>query len=202
MYNTVADNEQLWLSFKNGNQASFQAIYHQHFSPLYEYGARFLTDKDLVKDAIHDLFVKLWSNKSNLGEVSNIRSYLLVSLRSSIFNKAHQNSKVKLTENIEQFPFEMEFSVESKYVAKEAQTKQTQLLLDALNQLSPRQKEVLYLRYFEEMDYDEIAQIMEITVKATYKLTARGIDSLRQIMNLPESNILLLLGLLSSEIIG
>lgn len=163
-----SNNAEIWQAFKGGDMDSFHAIYRQHFDGLYEYGMRLINNRDLVKDAIHDLFVKLWNNKSNLGDVSAVRSYLLVALRSTIYNKLEKNNRVRLYDEIEQMPFEMEFSVESDFIIKEAGKLQTQKLIEALNQLTPRQKEVIYLRYFQEMSYDEIASALQITVKATY----------------------------------
>jgi RNA polymerase sigma factor (sigma-70 family) len=100
-----------------------------------------------------------------------------------------------MTENT---PFEVIFSVESDYIKKETSSVQNQKLTDALNLLTPRQKEVIYLRYFQELEYAEIAGIMEITVKGVYKLTARGLETLRQILNISDtllSGILILLSI-------
>jgi RNA polymerase sigma factor (sigma-70 family) len=161
---------------------------------------RVVSDKELVKDTIHDLFVKLWNHKANLGEVTAIRSYLLVSLRSTLYNKVRQGSRMVVTELNESLPFEMVFSVESEFIKKENQSVQTQKLIEALNQLTARQKEVIYLRYFEEMEYEEIAGIMNITVKATYKLTARGLDALRQILDVSPSSLILFLALAKADL--
>lgn len=190
---TTNTDSDIWQSFKNGSQDAFHTVYLDHFKSLIQYGLRIINNEELVKDVIHDLFVKIWNNKSTLTDVAHIRSYLLVSLRMSLLNKVKQNNRIQLYEEVEQLPFEMEFSVESKFVQKEAHTLQQRMLIEALNQLSPRQKEVIYLRYFEELDYDTIASIMELTVKATYKLTARGIDALKAIMNISKPSIIILL---------
>jgi RNA polymerase sigma factor (sigma-70 family) len=192
---TESNDYPLWQSFKEGDRTSFQTIYFSNFKNLSEYGMRIIGDKELVKDCIHDLFVKLWNNKSNLGNVNVIRSYLLVSLRATLFNKIQQNSRISISEFNGEHPFEMVFSVESDFITKETSSIQTQKLLDALNELTPRQKEVIYLRYFEEMEYEEIAAIMEITVKATYKLAARGLETLRQIMAISSASLLLVFAL-------
>ena len=97
-------------------------------------------------------------------------------------------------------PFEMVFSVESEFIKKETHSSQAQQLLQALNQLTPRQKEVIFLRYFEELEYEEIAAIMDITVKATYKLTARGLEALRQILGVSGSSLFLLFSLAKMEL--
>jgi RNA polymerase sigma factor (sigma-70 family) len=69
-----------------------------------------------------------------------------------------------------------------------------------MNSLSARQKEVIYLRYFEELSYDEIASIMHISVKATYKLSARALDSLRQILNVSNASLFILIALARLQI--
>jgi RNA polymerase sigma factor (sigma-70 family) len=179
---TTIDDSLLWQSFKEGSGQSFNTIYSSNFNNLYAYGLRIVPDNELVKDSIHDLFVKLWKNKSNLAEVKAIKPYLIVSLRSILYNKIEQTNRSGILSipEPENCHFEMTFSVESDYIRKEDGYQQTRLLINALNQLTERQKEAIYLRYFEELDYDEIASIMGITVKATYKLASRGLAILRE----------------------
>ncbi|HZW71748.1 MAG TPA: sigma-70 family RNA polymerase sigma factor [Hanamia sp.] len=194
------DDIAIWQSFKSGDKDSYKTIYFKYYNNLYEYGVRITADKELVKDTIHDLFIKLWNNKANLGDVMAIMPYLLVSLRSALYNSMQKVSRKSLVEITENSPFEMVFSVESEYIKKETASVQNQKLIDALNLLTPRQKEVIYLRYFEELDYDEIAVIMEITVKAVYKLTARGLETLRQIGNISDTLLSALFALSSCKL--
>lgn len=186
-------NIERWQTFKEGDMDSFRAIYDGHFANLFEYGFRLVGNDELVKDAIHDLFVKLWNNRANLGSVTNIRSYLLVALRSTIYNKLDQKKRIRLYDEPYQMPFEMEFSVESHFIKKETDKLQTQKLINALNQLTDRQKEAIYMRYFEGMRYEDISAALHITTKATYKLVARGIEALRQVMNVTPCYLLVCL---------
>jgi RNA polymerase sigma factor (sigma-70 family) len=182
----IKNNDQLlWQAFKNGDQGSFAQMYDLHFKRLYAYGLRIADDRDLVKDSIHDLFVKLWVNRNNLGEVDHVKAYLLVSLRSILFNKIEKNARIPVSGIRENDHFELTFSVESAYIKQEGEAAHSRLLLEALNQISPRQKEVIYLRYFEELEYEQVAAILNISTKATYKLAARALDALRQIIHLP-----------------
>lgn len=193
------DDYSLWQAFKNGDKDSFQTLYFSSFKNLYEYGMRIVRDPELVKDGIHDLFVKLWEHKSALADVNAIKPYLLVSLRTILYNKLEKRARTMTTDIDEHQPFGMEFSVESDFINRETKSVQSQKLIDALNGLTPRQKEVIYLRYFEEMDYAEVAALMNITVKAAYKLTARGVEALRQVLNSSNSYLLLLVALLRIE---
>jgi len=197
MLHAVHNDTIIWQSFKAGDRTSFEKIYQLYFKNLYEYGMRLLNNSDLVKDNIHDLFVKIWMNKSNLGEVTNVKSYLLVSLRGAIYNNNAKNKKpaISIEELDEGYYFKMDFSVENEFIRKDNFSDEKQKLLALMNSLSPRQKEVIYLKYFEELSYDEIASIMHISVKATYKLSARALDSLRQILNVSNVSLFILIAL-------
>jgi RNA polymerase sigma factor (sigma-70 family) len=197
----LSDDSIIWQSFKEGDSDSFKTIYFKYFHNLYEYGMRICGDKEVVKDTIHDLFVKLWNNKSNLGNVTALRAYLLVALRSTLYNNLQKISHKAVVEISENTPFEIVFSVESDYIKKESAFFDNQKLKDALNLLTPRQKEVIYLRYFEEMEYSEIAEIMNITIKGVYKLTARALETLRQILNITGTSLLSILALLPGRMI-
>lgn len=201
----AADNDTIiWQSFKAGDRTAFERIYHLYFKNLYEYGMRLLNNSELVKDYIHDLFVKIWLNKSNLGEVTNVKAYLLVSLRGAIYNKntENKNAPVSLEEFGDEYYFKIDFSVENEFIVKEDFSEQRQKLLAAINSLSARQKEMIYLRYFEESGYDEIAAIMNISVKATYKLSARALDALRQNLNVPNSSLVMLIAVVGLQLLN
>lgn len=189
----INDDASLWQSFKAGDKDSFHLIYSRYYPNLFEYGMRIINDKGRVKDSIHDLFIKLWNNKLNLSNVTSIRAYLLVSLKGTLYNELQKSSRKPVEELKENNSFELVFSVESDFIRKETTSSQNQQLTDALNLLTARQKEVIYLRYFEEMNYVEISAMMNISVKAVYKLSARGLYTLRQILNISDRLVLALL---------
>lgn len=187
-------NNDSWQSLKDGNREALAHLYNSYFQNLFEYGMRICRDRNMVKDAIQDLFVKIWTNRLNLAEVKNIKAYLLVSIRSIIYNKMEGAGKVDYGDLEEESLFEMHFSPESQMIQNEEANLNRIKLLNAIQNLQPRQKEIIYLRYFEDLDYTEIADVMHITVKASYKLSARAMDSLREVLNV--SNIYLIISLL------
>lgn len=202
MIATSITDAELWVSFKQGDKDSFEAIYHNYFNNLYEYGSRLVDDRDLVKDSIHDLFVKLWSNKLTIGEVKNVKTYLIVSLRHLIYNRGAAANKNRLIEVDDNYHFEMSWSAEEKLIEKERLSEQMNKLLAAINDLSARQKEIIYLKYFEELSYDEIAAALDITTKAAYKLSARALDALKEIYQVPKFVLLATLALCKVELLS
>lgn len=186
----------LWETFLTGEREAFEAIYNQHYKALYEYGMRKLQNEELVRDYVHDLFVKLWMNRTTTGTTDNIRYYLLASLRNFILNQTTKKSNLYYVDMEEAESFHITFNAETELTKLEQTNEQAQKVLQALNQLSPRQKEVLYLRYFEELEYNEIAAMMDISVKGVYKLNSRALETLRGILDMPNSSIISLILLL------
>jgi len=184
----------IWEALQQGSQQAFATIYDRYFERLYEYGMRLHPDDDLVKDAIQELFIKLWTNKDTLSTPVNPRPYLLVALRSTIYNRLrpHKN-RVVISLDQQHHDFLAHFSPESAYIKKEQLQAQHQQLLNALNQLNARQKEILYLRFFEELDYESIATIMNISVKGAYKLSARALQNMRDILQVSSAVLITLL---------
>lgn len=187
---------ELWASFRAGDERAYAAIYEQHAARLYEYGVRLVQDEFLVRDALHDLFVKLWTKRAKLGSIDNIRYYLLTGLRNALLDKKRRDKRyqhLSLDDDEDGAPFQLSFSPEAEALQQQEQGEQSARLLAALEHLSARQKQAIYLRYYEELEYAQIAELLVINVKGVYKLMARALDALKDILNLPRPLVLLLL---------
>jgi RNA polymerase sigma factor (sigma-70 family) len=172
-------DEELWQSFKLGNEIAFGKIYDKYFNSLYNYGIKISRDKQLVKDCIQELFIELWRYKANLAHVNSIKYYLFKSLRRKLVREI-QNKGIFSDISAEEYHFEMVLPYESLIVQKQISEEQSKELLKALNSLSKRQKEAIFLKFYENLSYQEVASIMSITVKSVYKVILSGIDSLRK----------------------
>ncbi|SHL22247.1 RNA polymerase sigma factor, sigma-70 family [Chitinophaga jiangningensis] len=196
---TPTNDIELWQLLLAGDDRSFQQVYRSHFSMLYEYGMRFSDEEDFVKECIQQLFVKIWTNKDSLAAVTKIKPYLLFSLRAIIYNKFRDEKRRRINGLEEDYDFELEFSPEASYIEREVTEKKLAALKAAMEQLTPRQKEIIYLRYFQELDYKEIAAVMDVSVKGAYKLSARSLEALREIMDISLITLICLLKIAASR---
>ncbi|WP_316739011.1 sigma-70 family RNA polymerase sigma factor [Pedobacter aquatilis] len=187
------NDTELWLKLLNGENAALDKIYKLHFQSLFQYGMRMLHDEDEVRDCLHNLFVKIWENRKNLNQTDHIRYYLISALRNIISNHRIKENRYERVEATDETVFDLKFSIESEYIKKEEINEKTIQLAKAMNQLTSRQKEIIYLKYFEELDYNQIADILDLTIKGAYKLSARAHDALREIMQVDKGLLLLLL---------
>lgn len=187
------DPSNLWLNFTQGDRKAFTSIYGIYVGGLYEYGMRILNDEDQVKDCIHDLFTKLWLNHKTLGHTDNIRFYLIGAIRNTIFSYKTKEDRIQKEEFTNPDDFVLDFNAESNQIKKEETLLQSQKIREALEQLTGRQKEIIYLKYFEEMDYEKIAETMNLSVKGAYKLSARALEALKLILDVDKAMLLFML---------
>ncbi len=86
MYNNAQTDLEIWQSFLEGNEHALEEIYRGQYSRLYAYGIKFVADKELVKDCIQDLFVKLHCNRKQLRETVNLNTYLIRALKNKLYD--------------------------------------------------------------------------------------------------------------------
>ena len=83
-------------------------------------------------------------------------------------------------EMTDEYPFEVVWSVEQELIVEEESKQRSSLLLKALSELTPRQKEAVYLRFTKELDYAVIAEIMDISIEACRNLISKAISNMKK----------------------
>nr|WP_139265235.1 sigma-70 family RNA polymerase sigma factor [Bacteroides ihuae] len=158
---------------------AFSRIYDLHINILFNYGCKLTSDKELLKDCIHDIFVKMYVRRNNLSDISNFRSYLFISLKNKLCDEMRRRVYMSDTP-VEEFSYvSSEDDVEDSYIAAESRKKDKNIVGDILGQLSPRQREALTLYYIEEKKYDDICEIMNMNYQSVRNLMHRGLVKLR-----------------------
>jgi len=185
------DDTELVAGIASGNYNSFTILYGKYIKSLTQYGLKFTDDINTVRDCLHDVFVSLWSRKEELQIQSSIKSYLIKSTRSSIIQKVNRNKKLRsITAENEEYDFTLSISPEETFLINENNRQVFESVQKLLSTLTAKQKEVIYLRYHHELSFDEIADQLNLSVKACYKLMNRAMVELRQ--NIPITVFVLL----------
>jgi RNA polymerase sigma factor (sigma-70 family) len=172
-------DKDIWQQFKSGNEEAYSFMYEKYVPVLYSYGCRIHSNEEVVKDCLQDLFVTLWLSRQNLGSTDNIKFYLFRSLRREIARR-HEPLVSFSQDTNSPFSANTETSFEDQLIALEEKHLQSKELEVALTYLSDRQREAVYLRFYQNVDFDEIAAIMGITPRAVYKLIYRAVDILKK----------------------
>ena len=164
-------------------QNDIALIYTSYTDDLFTYGCYLGFDRETVKDAIHDVFVKISIDSENLENISNIKFYLFRSLKNRLLDIHKSQKKHIKLENIDpsrEVPFKIEVNVEELMIEEEEQTEIKTGIEQMLNTLTDRQREIIYLRYVQEYDYPQIAELLQISVHGCRKLVSKAIFNLRE----------------------
>jgi len=189
------DNAAIWLEFKAGDWDAYTKLYKDHFKMLNNYGYKFTRDVNIIEDAIHDLFIKLWTNRTTLGNPVSVKNYLYKSLRNIIFRKLQSQSRFVDLEDNPDYNFSFEISFDHQIIANEEERELQFKLKSVIKDLPARQQEIIFLRFYEGLGYEEIADIMEINTSSAYKLIYKAFNNLQ--IALKTSKLVIFLSLYS-----
>jgi RNA polymerase sigma factor (sigma-70 family) len=198
--NSGESEDRHWKAFKTGDAAAFSHLYQQYSAGLYNYGAKFSQDKDLIKDCIQEMFVQIWTSRNSIGNPVHIKNYLYKSFRNLILKKVTQLQKNQDFDEKEDYEFNVSLNVEEALIDDERRQHISEQLQITISGLTARQREAIFLKFYEQLSYEEIAEVMGITVKASYKVMARALDFLRN--NLSKEDLLVLYLVLNLKLIS
>ncbi len=170
----------LWESYKQGDTDSFGKLFRRYYQPLFQFGSKFCSEHDLLEDCIQELFVELWQNKSQT-KVQSVKAYLFKALKYKLFRAFQKKSGLALTTIHEETGFE--FSHETLLISKQESEEKTAKVIAAMHQLSNRQKEIVYLKFYQELTYEEVSEVMGINYQVARNLFHQSAKALRKILS-------------------
>lgn len=173
-------DEVCWSYMKDGCKDSLEVLYLRFYNNLFDYAVSFCGDADTAEDQIHALFLKIWERRELLPEVEYVKTYLWTSLRRSLIDEKRRQFRLDTTTNLLKiYDFTMVSSPEEIRLYEEHNQEVLLQLYKAVQQLQPRQREVVYLKFFEGMSYREIEAITSLSYQSVRNYTSEAVKTLR-----------------------
>lgn len=199
LYNDMNDTD-LWSLLLRGDQNVLEVLYKRHYALLLNYGLKCCIDKELIKDCIQDIFIKLHKSQI-LSTTASPRVYLLKSLRNAIYDKlSTQKESYEFNEETFFIPDSQDL-FEHLFAKSDEDLRLAKQLLNAISQLPANQKSVLYFRYVKELSYKEIAEIMDFNVQSSMNLANKALSKLRTMFEDNQLKTIQIL-LIANEVLG
>ncbi|MCE7044343.1 RNA polymerase sigma factor [Dyadobacter sp. CY312] len=165
----IKEDIQIWQRFVEGDKAAFEYLVQTYYTALFDYGMKFTSDREMVKDHIHDLFTTLWDRRKHLSQVDQIKPYLLKSIRNRLF-KSYRRAEVLLDiDNYQEQVFQDD-TMEMQIISEESVIERERKITFILSQLTRRQREIIHLKFYEDLSNEEIADILLISRGAVANL--------------------------------
>jgi RNA polymerase sigma-70 factor (ECF subfamily) len=170
---------ELWNAFKEGDRHAFGELFKRHYSLLFQYGIKLNPDTTVVEDCIQELFIELWQNRST-SPVQSVKAYLLTAVKYKLFKTYRDHSNTQSYGADQDISFDI--SHDNFIIAREEDQAKTSRVLNGLKQLPGRQKEIIYLKIYQGLNYEEIGEVMGINYQVCRNLFSQSIKSLRKIL--------------------
>ena len=181
--NLTKEQEQtLWKDMISGNKKSFEDLYKQYFQALINYGFRITKNENLIEDAVQELFISIWNNRTNLSEVNEVKFYLFRSLKNRILRQLEKDIFDKSDDIDVYLDFLNSISEEQKKIDSEQFDANLETLQRAIAHLPIRQQEVINLKYYHDFTLDEIAKLMDVNKQSVSNLLFRSYAILRKLL--------------------
>lgn len=165
--------------FLSGDDQAYTWIYNAYAPELFSYGKSLGFEKNILKDAIQNIFFKLLCNRKLLADVKNLKFYLFRALKNQLLNM--QRGKIfPVNHNKQEEPsFSIKITILDQLIEEEEKNELKKRIEKLLNCLTERQREAVLLRFLHELEYEEIASILNMTQPAVRNLIARAIKRMR-----------------------
>ena len=168
----------IWQNIRNGDALAMKTLYQECYQELFAFGFRIIADKDKIKDCLHEIFCDIWQKRAQIGEVNHIKAYLKTCVRNKLLKEIKLDQK---TDHISDQEFEhlTENSYEQLLIASETDANSKAKMWRAINELTPMQREIINLKFFEELNYDAIAVMLKLKPRTVYNHVYAAICKLR-----------------------
>lgn len=176
-FSIAADDSELWDLFRAGDEVAYTRLIKKYSKILFNYGFRICQDKDFLKDCIQDVFLELWNRRLKINPTQAVKWYLFKAVRLRIFREQSKWNRNETPD--ENYTFLVEFNIESKMITDLETMELGTRIKQVLNGLPPRQREIMYLRFYENLDFENISQIMEISKQSVHNLLQKAYKNFR-----------------------
>jgi len=172
----------LMQRLQRNDEGALASLMGMYYDDLYNYAARFTKDDGLIKDCIQEVFISLWQRRETVGTILSPKYYFLRAIKNKVLKQLHKNMRSATPAHLQdEYDFFHEFSIERVIIDKQISEEKAEKLTRTLSLLSKREKEIIYLKYYQYLDHGQIADLMNINRQSVYNLLHEAVHKLRSL---------------------
>ena len=178
-----AEDVRLMRLVAGGDTGAFEQLVERHQALVAGTVARMLGSNSDVEDIAQQVFIRVWKSAGRYVARAKFTTWLLKITRNLVFNemrraKRHPHMPVQIEPEAEEIPLKDEAAASPD--AKLLQSELQQAIENAITLLPETQRMALVLRRYEELSYEEIADVLDLSVPAVKSLLFRARTELRE----------------------
>ena len=161
-YETQTD-EELALAIQSGDEEPFGVLMDRYGKKLMRYGRKFLSNPDNIEDLVQDIFIKVYQNIQSFDAERKFSPWIYRIAHNSFINHIRKNANEPLL--VFNFDALIDHPVYKDPLVEQKENEELRVLVErGIEQLPPLYREVVTLHYFEDLGYQEIAEVLHIPI--------------------------------------
>lgn len=174
-------DEDLWNDFIEGDKEAMSELFLRYYGDLYRYGFKIISNEEVVRDGIQDLFFRLWKKRGSLEQAISAKKYLLVSLRRILLRHLSQHdARRRRNQKYIDEMVQSNLGTDETIIRTEMIEEQRDSLDEALSELTERQREILFLKFYEGYSNNEIAEMINLSYQRVCNISHEAMLKLRK----------------------
>ena len=129
---------------------------------LLRFATQLMKDEEAGRDVVQEVFLKLWQKKDSLTEIKNIEAFAMRMIKNKCFDMHRAKRSVSLEDNLLEITNKAEQDLEQDIELSE----NAKLIESLVNSLPDLQYKIIRMRDFQQLDYDEIAELTGLKINA------------------------------------
>jgi RNA polymerase sigma-70 factor (ECF subfamily) len=186
---TTLPDEEIARRVQTGEEELFGVLMKRYEQKLSRYGSKFLSNTDTIDDIVQDVFISAYQNIRCFDISRRFSPWIYRIAHNAYINALSKNSRMPIT--LFDFDALVSHTVYEDPTEVEREQKEIQLMLEAcMKKISSKYKEVLLLRYYEDMGYKEIAEVLAVPTGTVGIRLKRAREALKKIWDTSQKTTL------------
>jgi RNA polymerase sigma-70 factor, ECF subfamily len=148
--------------FQAGDEFAFVSLYNRYKGPIYAFCYKMMGDREQARDVMQETFLRVYENRDRLTSTKAFKSWIFTIARNQCLNQIRKDRReVPLTDEGEIASLKTDSPA-----SRLEKSERIALVTRHINALKPDYKEVIVLREYQNMSYEEIAAVTRSTISA------------------------------------
>jgi RNA polymerase sigma-70 factor (ECF subfamily) len=175
-------DEEIAFALQNGDKQIFSLIVERYEDKIFRYGRRYFSEKEDIEEMVQDVFLKVYINIQSFDTNKKFSSWIYRIAHNRFVNKiAWKSIRYIISLDTDEFLPNSISSLEN--TEKESiQREEKDLMEKYLNELNEKYKTPIILFFYQDLSYDEIADVLKIPISTVGIRIKRGKDNLKKII--------------------
>ena len=169
------------------DEGSYKKLFFNFFLPLKSFSFSIIKSKETAEEIVSDIFLYIWIKRKELCAIKDLKMYLYTSVRNNSLRRLHQNKKATIF-SLDELHVEFESpdeNAEASLLTHELSFK----IQAAIEQLPHRCRIIFKLAKEDKLKYQEIAVLLNVSIKTIDNQIATAIKKIATVLKLPIKKI-------------